>query len=143
MTRSSIEAERFLLRVKIKGARRPITSESKEHFSMGQNRCAGSSLFPSCLQDRVIEKSIRRPWPIGRRFGAMRHGQIPFNLETSKTVCFLFIRPFFYRTKTKMFPIFFTIWYNTSSHRCYFFYEEGGTQNVPRGTKWKALIWVR
>mgnify|MGYP002240778128 FL=1 len=50
----------------------------------------------------------------------MRHGQIPFNLETSKTVCFLFLRPFFYRTKTKMFPIFFTIWYNTSSHRCYF-----------------------
>ena len=65
MTRSSIEAERFLLRVKIKGARRLITSESKEHFSMGQNRCAGSSLFPSCLQDRVIEKSIRRTRPKG------------------------------------------------------------------------------
>ena len=137
MTRSSIEAERFLLRVKIKGARRLITSESKEHFSMGQNRCAGSSLFPSCLQDRVIEKSIRRPWPIGRRFGAMRHGQIPFNLETSKTVCFLFLRPFFYRTKTKMFPIFFTIWYNTSSHRCYFFMRRVGRKTYHVGQNGK------
>ena len=137
MTRSSIEAERFLLRVKIKGARRLITSESKEHFSMGQNRCAGSSLFPSCLQDRVIEKSIRRPWPIGRRFGAMRHGQIPFNLETSKTVCFLFLRPFFYRTKTKMFPIFFTIWYKTSSHRCYFFTRRVGRKTYHVGQNGK------
>ena len=31
-------------------------------------------LLHSRLQDRVIEKSIRRPRPIGRRFGAVRSG---------------------------------------------------------------------